>query len=866
MNEWARFQQSGLLYDKCYFKPMFTLGDGNCLFRSIVQSEHFPTMPHEMLRSMLMDRVQKEVLEDNSAKGACIRHEYFTHNISETRPIDKHIERMRRQCIWGTETEIFCIHLLFAVRIVSIINASNGFIKYDSGEAIIRVARDVGYNIPDEVSNSAETIYIYYHRYNAPMQPTRADYLNHFCLLIPTSVVYEQPYMGFRDCKNHNRPADMLNTSDETTTSSSTGNPKQNRKRRRQAKSETKDRDQTNLKGWLRSGKRKSPSVPRKQAKSEAKQKDQIKLAGWLSKVTTNEIVCEDIKKCTNNVEEMEVKVAVIDTMECIIKKVEAARMQQLQKTVPKMSKSKNRKEMTWYERAVIVYYHVHPLLGQKSYERTQRMFDVTFKTLEGWSTKTSFVEKWYQIVKDFKFDDVVKQLPDKTYSTFILKMDIPQKHKELRLPVSYNRSKLGKPVRGKPLLTKNSNYLKSHQSLYAESLTSRSSSTYLKTTAKRICLTTRKKTTKHVFPQQVIEEAVQTRWNMGIPLTISDLSTHVMNACKTEKKKDNKEWLQIYGNNSTKRTVWLHRAISKIGFSVRKSTISQKVPENWRELAEEGARRVRDKFKKEDVDVVLGADETFIRFHEAADKVIAPTGVKRVGTSIKTDDKSGCTVLPTMDMLYGQLLPPLVIFSGVFCSRLMNKWQRYNNSFVIFTPSHWMTSETFILYLKWIMMHYPGKKIGLIVDYAPSHFNLENSDWLKKLNDENKDGTTLILEWVDKGLTSVYQPGDISVNKPLKTYVREAYHDHVTKELGSSVRAGVTLKVSRAKLLEFTETACKRINANQKVSMSIYKSFKMCGLNPWDEELKEFKLHLDSLSENKVYDTLLTSHTALTL
>ena len=29
MNEWTRFQQSGLLYDNCYFKPMFTLGDGN---------------------------------------------------------------------------------------------------------------------------------------------------------------------------------------------------------------------------------------------------------------------------------------------------------------------------------------------------------------------------------------------------------------------------------------------------------------------------------------------------------------------------------------------------------------------------------------------------------------------------------------------------------------------------------------------------------------------------------------------------------------------------------------------------------------------------------------------------------------------
>ena len=40
------------------------------------------------------------------------------------------------------------------------------------------------------------------------------------------------------------------------------------------------------------------------------------------------------------------------------------------------------------------------------------------------------------------------------------------------------------------------------------------------------------------------------------------------------------------------------------------KLTISQKIPTNWRELAERGARRVRTTFKEENVDVVLAADE----------------------------------------------------------------------------------------------------------------------------------------------------------------------------------------------------------------------------------------------------------------
>ena len=85
------------------------------------------------------------------------------------------------------------------------------------------------------------------------------------------------------------------------------------------------------------------------------------------------------------------------------------------------------------------------------------------------------------------------------------------------------------------------------------------------------------------MFAQQILEEAVRTQWNMGIPLTVSDLIHQVINACEKEKIKDTncEQWLDIYGKNNTKRTVWLHRAISKIGFSVCKSTISQKVPDN---------------------------------------------------------------------------------------------------------------------------------------------------------------------------------------------------------------------------------------------------------------------------------------------
>ena len=110
---------------------------------------------------------------------------------------------------------------------------------------------------------------------------------------------------------------------------------------------------------------------------------------------------------------------------------------------------------------------------------------------------------------------------------------------------------------------------------------------------------------------------------------------------------------------------------------------MSQKIPEDWRHLSEVSAARVQQTLKKEYVDVVLAADELFMRFHEASGSILAPTGEKQIGSTAKIDRKSGCTVLPTMDMTASKLLPPLVIFTGVFGARLMKKWQLYNCSLV---------------------------------------------------------------------------------------------------------------------------------------------------------------------------------------
>ena len=87
-----------------------------------------------------------------------------------------------------------------------------------------------------------------------------------------------------------------------------------------------------------------------------------------------------------------------------------------------------------------------------------------------------------------------------------------------------------------------------------------------------------------------------------------------------------------------------------------------------------------RDKFSAENVDVVVNADETFLLFHPFGEKVIAPTGMKRVGSAVQVDnEKFGATVLIACEYRTSSILPPMIIFTGVYCAKLMTEWASYH-------------------------------------------------------------------------------------------------------------------------------------------------------------------------------------------
>jgi hypothetical protein len=183
---------------------------------------------------------------------------------------------------------------------------------------------------------------------------------------------------------------------------------------------------------------------------------------------------------------------------------------------------------------------------------------------------------------------------------------------------------------------------------------------------------------------ESFVMETVKAAWERGTPLCVEQLmllfQAHVRQGDDEEAK-----GLYVTGKPNT-RNKFLHRTLKRHHYSVRENSISQSIPVDWRVKAEENSLRIRTQFKAANVDVVVNADETFVLFHMQDHKLIVPTGIKRVGTAAQVDnDKVGATVLIACEFKTSTILPPMVIFTGVYGAKLMQQWETFEEGKKLF-------------------------------------------------------------------------------------------------------------------------------------------------------------------------------------
>ena len=285
-------------------------------------------------------------------------------------------------------------------------------------------------------------------------------------------------------------------------------------------------------------------------------------------------------------------------------------------------------------------------------------------------------------------------------------------------------------------------------------------------------------------------------------------------------------------------------------------STVSQKVPDNWVQIAQIEAERICETMRAAEVDVLINADETFVLFYPEDGHVIAPEGAKRVGSTNETNAKQGLTGTLGMEVFSSTVLPLFTVLDGATDGRLSKQWEKYAGpAKVCFQKNHWMDKVLAKKYLSWLKELYPGKKIGLSWDKAAAHISEEVLEHAKQLG--------IVIELLYAGMTSILQLCDIWLNKAFKKYIQEKYYEF-KHWLG--VATGQKIKVPREQIISWIEQAVVHLNNKQKQTRKVARIFAKCGLDIYDFEKNAFASHLETLSEDSIYNALIQNQKAYDL
>ena len=739
-------------------------GDGNCFFHAVVLSDEINLSSHDDLRGDLVKRLRTAMV--NPEEKSFIEKLYIASDPLIS--LNQWLDSIARTGAWGGDIAALFLGYFYQINFCIVNNSKHGLTVLNIREWIGRLTSF------EYVSDNAPSIFLYHHLFRRPWEGSLN--CNHFALMREVMnidhIESKDIYVG-TECLE-NVPFDMSSGEEEE---------------KKSTKVENKS-SQTFMTLWTGS----DSQGPAKKAKKQlgkklreegvraAKAKKQSVLNSWVIESNPKEAeelaILNEVGRKIHHDSYNRLPIEPGDAISSTSIPINAAAFR------------KGNKSLTWNQRASLIFMFLHEdIRTEKSTRLFANQFSLKARTFDPWVQNPRFIRTWLPIVKRLDFNSVSK-LQDLPNGVTFNSVDNPPLSKKTLEFYEKKISSLQTVI------------VAGRSGFRAEVEKGNRNGLFLPKNAIRV--RSKKKIAKNCDIESWIKDLVNIAWKNGMPISKSQLASEL----KKKYLSTSGQFYESYLNSGddTKLNIFIGRALEKCGYVSRKTTFSQKIPIDWRKNAEEGAKRVRDRFKSEKVDVIISADETFLKFHEQSFPVLAPRGTKRIGRAVKIDEKVGCTVMVSMDM-YGSFLPrPFIIFTGGLGANLMKKWQTYTRSVVLFTESHWMTSETNILYFQYLRQCYPDKRIGLVYDNAPSHISKQVTDWIDDYNSRSNYQNQFLVELIDPCLTSIYQPPDVVMNAPLKTKIRKLYQSHIRNLClaDNGIKAGDNVKITREQLVSF--------------------------------------------------------------
>eukprot|EP00474_Spongospora_subterranea_P004024 CRZ04482.1 hypothetical protein [Spongospora subterranea] len=514
---------------------------------------------------------------------------------------------------------------------------------------------------------------------------------------------------------------------------------------------------------------------------------------------------------------------------------------------------SKRTKELSWLQRSAVVFFYLHPKLGRRDYQLTSKVFARPKATIKYWVTSIECNRAIGVHLTSMTAKSIESLLPEQFRN-----LAAPDSKVHFVIRVSDHAPKQSLLVNGSDGL--------SCQALSAKArlVNDNAQLQYLPGTLSRRAGAGRPNSFLHIRSR--IVEMLDQSWESGRLITTEQLYQLIRN----EFSRDEKFFTAKLDSSKKSHPNSLHQFVRRVlqdnRFSTRTPTVSQSIPLNWKELAENNAEYLRKLFRSKNVDVVITADEVFLKFHKIALKAIAKTGERHIGNIVQAhDEKLGATVMVACELLTSQLLPAMIIFTGKFGKRLCDQYQHHKPSLITFNEQHWMNTTTFKMYLRFVMGLFPNRTIGLTVDRCRQHYGTEIDSFVDTLNKDESIPGKIVLGYIGEGLTPILQVPDVCINRALKQRIQSKYY-LLRNDKAPQFRPGEKFHVTRDDMIGIIESVINEINFENRQSKWIANAFVKCGQDPWSVSLAEFRRHLDDLATNSLYAAMLKHQQALKL
>lgn len=271
-----------------------------------------------------------------------------------------------------------------------------------------------------------------------------------------------------------------------------------------------------------------------------------------------------------------------------------------------------------------------------------------------------------------------------------------------------------------------------------------------------------------------------------------------------------------------------VYRFMERNNLSLRTAShVGQELPNDTVDRIYMFLKSVINKRKLYDIDSnhIVNMDETALQLNMPSNKTVHKVGAKTIYIRTQNQEKIRVSVILSC-CANGDKLKPYVIYKGGKKGKIFNSLQKEElvktNKIVIATNANaWATNDiikdwldkVYISYFK----NYPLEKTLLIWDNATMHNSIATLKYLynKKIN----------VVFIPKGLTSILQPLDTSLNRPFKDWIKRSYEEAVS--LFNDFKGA---KIKREVILNWIYT---NWFDNEKIKIEIIKNaFLYCGIS----------------------------------